>query len=84
MGYGIVPDLTTGKYMCLEPCEHRDCAANRKDFIENANCKICGKPLLAGDKFYYCSSEDFPDCDKNDKVHYVCEIERIVKERTNK
>ena len=68
MGYGIIPDLTTGKYMCLEPCNHTDCAANRKDFIENNLCKICNKPLLAGDKFYYTEQG------KNDKVHFACEV----------
>jgi len=71
MGYGIVPDLTTGKWMCLEPCNHRDCAAHRRDFIENANCKICGKPLVAGDKFYYVEHGE------HDKVHFLCEIDRI-------
>lgn len=75
MGYLIVPDLTTGEYMCLEPCEHRDCEANRKDFIENPNCKICGKPLKAGDKFFY------EEQGKTDKVHFLCEIERNEKQR---
>lgn len=74
MGYGVVPDLTTGKWMCLEPCKHTDCAANRRDFIENANCKICGKPLKAGDYFYYVEHG------KTDKVHRLCEMERIEKE----
>lgn len=75
MGYGIVPDLTDGKYMCLESCQHRDCAAMRKDFIDDANCKICGKPLKAGDKFYY------QEQGKTDKVHMICEIERVEKAR---
>jgi hypothetical protein len=81
MGYGIIPDMTTGKWMCLEPCTHRDCKALREDFIENANCKICGKPLEADDKFYYCNPEDFPGCKKTDKVHFICEIERIENQR---
>ncbi len=78
MGYGIIPDLTTGKYMCLEPCEHRDCKAMREDFIEHNLCGICGKPLEVGDKFYYVEQG------KNDKVHFVCELERVEKERVNK
>ena len=70
MGYAIIPDLTTGKYMCLTPCDHTDCAANRKDFIDHADCKICGQPLKAGDKFCYVEQG------KNDKVHFACELER--------
>jgi hypothetical protein len=73
MGYLIVPDLATGKWMCLEPCKHTDCAANRRDFINNANCKICGKPLLAGDYFYYVEQG------KTDKVHRLCEMEHIAR-----
>ncbi|MCK9369887.1 hypothetical protein M0R04_08285 [Candidatus Dojkabacteria bacterium] len=75
MGYLIVPDLTTGKYMCLEDCAHKDCMSIKRDFIGNPNCKICGKPLKVGDKFYYVEQG------KNDKVHFVCEIEQIEKER---
>lgn len=71
MGYCIAPDLTDGKYMCLEPCNHKDCAAIRKDFVDNANCIICGKPIKAGDKFYYLEQG------KTDKVHFLCELERI-------
>jgi len=71
MGYGIIPDLTTGEFMCLEPCEHIDCKANREDFIEHNLCKICGEPLLAGDKFYYCERG------KYEKVHFICELERL-------
>lgn len=84
MGYGIAPDLTTGEFMCLEPCQHTDCAALRRDFIENADCKICGEPIKAGDKFYYVEQDHAPR--KQDKVHFVCricELERIDKERAN-
>ena len=76
MGYGIIPDLTTDKWMCLEPCQHKDCAAMKADFVDNANCLICNQPLLAGDKFYYTEHG------KNSKVHFVCELERIEKERS--
>ena len=71
MGYGIAPDLTTGKWMCLEPCEHTDCAATRKDFIDNADCKICNKPILADDKFYYTEHGGVG------KVHFICELEKL-------
>lgn len=80
MGYGIIPE-NNGKWACLEPCEHSICKAFRKDFIEDMSCKICDKPLKAGDKFYYCNPDDFPNCTKTDKVHMLCEIERIEKER---
>lgn len=73
MGYLIAPDLTTGKYMCLEPCEHTDCAAHRRDFIEDANCRICGKPIQAGDKFYY------EGVGVTAKVHFACELARVCK-----
>ena len=78
MGYAIIPDLTTGTYMCLKPCQHTDCKSVKADFIDNANCIICGKPLIAGDKFYYVEHG------KQDKVHMLCEIERIEKERKDK
>ncbi len=68
MGYGVVPDLTTGKYMCLEPCQHTDCAAYRRDFIEDADCQICGEVIQAGDAFYYV------DHGRTPKVHHACEM----------
>ncbi len=70
MGYAIVPNIKNEVVVCQKPCEHRDCAAIRKDFIDNMTCKICGKPLEIGDKFYYCQQGN------QDKVHMICEIER--------
>lgn len=70
MGYAIAPKV--GEPLCCEtPCNHKDCAAMRADFIDNANCKICGKPIEHGDKFYYIEQG------KTDKVHFICEIERL-------
>jgi hypothetical protein len=80
MGYCVIPDLTTGKYMCLAPCQHRDCAAVKRDFIEHGKCVICGKPLENGDKFYYVGDTQ-NEKTKYDKAHMFCEIERIEKER---
>ncbi len=68
MGYLIAPDLTTGEYMCLETCGHTDCAANRRDFIVDAKCRICGEMIQPGDKFCYTEHGDTA------KVHYACEL----------
>jgi len=65
MGYGIIPKMGEPN-ICETPCDHRDCKANREDFIEHANCIVCGKPLLEGDSFYYHGAN------KYDKVHALC------------
>jgi len=75
MGYLVAPDLTTGKWMCLEECSHTDCAAMRRDFIEDSSCRICGEQIEAGDRFYY------QEHGATAKVHYACELERIAKSR---
>jgi hypothetical protein len=70
MGYGIIPNIKDESVLCQKPCKHTDCAAMREDFITNANCWICGKPLKAGDAFYYKS-----DKGKYTKVHRLCAME---------
>lgn len=71
MGYGIAPNMKDEKVVCQRPCQHSDCKAMRDDFIEHANCVICGKPIKAGDKFYYVEQG------KQDKVHFLCEITNL-------
>ena len=52
MGYYIVPDITNEAVVCQKPCQHEDCAANRKEWTD-AKCCDCGKPLKAGMAFYF-------------------------------
>jgi hypothetical protein len=73
MGYLIVPDNSKGKWWCKEPCQHKDCAANRKDWEIDNKCGICGKALKAGDKFYYTEQG------KTAKEHFLCSIARDSK-----
>lgn len=68
MGYLIAPRLDNDQWMCLEPCDHTDCAAMRRDWIENGKCKICGEQIEAGDKFYY------QEVGSTDKTHFACEL----------
>ena len=70
MGYLIAPDIKDEDVLCQKPCTHSDCAAMRRDFIDNPNCKVCGKPIEIGQAFYYNEQG------KTDKVHYFCEINR--------
>ena len=72
MGYGYVPDMTDENLVCQKPCKHTDCAANRKDFVKHADCVICGKPLLAGQAFYYHGEG------KYDKAHAACAQSQVV------
>lgn len=73
MGYGIVLDLKDPKWTCQQPCNHRDCAASRKEWTD-AKCAICGEPMLAGQPFYYTNQDDkkyykYPD---QEHVHAHC------------
>jgi hypothetical protein len=52
--------------MCETECTHSDCAAMREDFIQNANCVVCGEPLKEGDAFVYTGEA------KYSKAHYHC------------
>lgn len=70
MGYLIRPKVGE-PWCCEKPCNHKDCAAMRHDFIENGNCIICGNPIEDGEQFYY------KEQGKVDKVHFICEIERL-------
>lgn len=70
MGYGVIPEH--GEPWCCEvPCDHTDCAAFRRDFIEDSKCHICGKELKPGDRFYYIEHGGTA------KVHSLCEMERV-------
>jgi DNA-directed RNA polymerase subunit RPC12/RpoP len=51
MGYAIMIDLTDGKWVCLEPCEHIDCAENR-DFVKNNKCITCKERVLPNEAYY--------------------------------
>ena len=42
MGYYIVPDITNEAIVCQEPCQHRDCAANRKEWGPTPSAVIVG------------------------------------------
>jgi len=68
MGYCITPDMTSERVVCQKPCTHKDCAAMRRDFLDNAVCKICGKPIKSGEAFFY------QEQGKTDKVHFICSI----------
>lgn len=72
MGYGIVPNIYDENLVCQQPCEHKDCAANREQFGKQSKCRICGKGFVVGQKFYYEGKRP---------VHAlcVCEEERKVK-----
>lgn len=70
MGYCIAPDMKQEKLVCQSPCKHSDCMAIREDFITHANCRICGKPIKAGDAFFY-----EPERGKYTKVHRLCFME---------
>lgn len=53
MGYLIVPDIHRESVVCQDPgCGHSDCKAMRLEW-SHAECKDCGRPLKAGDPFYY-------------------------------
>lgn len=52
MGWYRVPDIKNEEVVCHNPCDHRDCEANRKEW-ENAKCCDCGEPFTAGMSFYY-------------------------------
>lgn len=47
MGYGFIP--TPGKHYC-KTCDHRDCAALRRD--AKKKCPLCGKGFDPEQKFY--------------------------------
>lgn len=70
MGWGIVPNIKDERVVCQQPCEHRDCAASRKQWGEG-RCGICGKPFLAGEKFYYR--------DDGGAEHAICNWEKLEK-----
>lgn len=54
VGYLVVPDITNEEIVCQQPCQHRDCLANRAEWTD-AKCVTCGKKLKAGMLFYYTS-----------------------------
>ncbi len=53
----IALDLKDKRFTCQSPCEHRDCAANRREWT-GAICGICGKPINPGQRYYYTWEED--------------------------
>ena len=73
MAWGIVPDIKDEKVVCQNPCEHRDCAANRKQW-ERAICHFCKKPLLPGEKFCFG--------DNNVPEHFWCAMEDAEQPKT--
>lgn len=74
MGWLIVPDITDDRMVCQNPCDHRDCAANRKQWGEG-KCRICGEGFKAGQRFYY---ED------RGAVHADCLEDETLKQVENK
>jgi len=52
MAAGYVPDMKNEDIVCQSKCKHRDCAANRKQWIDG-KCRICNKGFLPGKRFYY-------------------------------
>jgi len=52
MGYAIVPNIKDEAVVCQQPCQHKDCAANRAMWTD-AKCAICGLPMLPGQTFYF-------------------------------
>jgi hypothetical protein len=69
MGYGIFPDLTDGSTICKEACEHTDCAYWRK--VDKA-CALCGKQVVASQKFYM-DGERF--------MHDICVWEKVKEDQ---
>lgn len=70
MGYLIVPDIKNEEVVCQQPCNHKDCTANRRDFGLDSKCRICGMGFNAGDTFYYENTHEYPD--NHTMVHAGC------------
>lgn len=81
MGYGIIPDMKDESIVCQKSCAHGDCRANRDDFILHGDCVICGKPLNAGEHFYYHDTERLG---KYAKAHAICVIEQVEQAEKHK
>lgn len=47
---------------CVDPCEHRDCAAARRDAARP--CRVCGKPIGYG---VDCGADD-----DGNWAHWMC------------
>lgn len=60
------PDLSTGKWMCLEPCEHTDCAAWREK--SKKPCPLCGELFQAGRQVTEHEGQ---------YVHFSCLLDKI-------
>lgn len=53
MAIGYLPEPGTKYGPCLDPCEHVDCAATRRDL--ERPCAKCGEPI--GLRGYYVSDD---------------------------
>jgi Zn-finger protein len=52
MGYSVVPNIKDEKVVCQKPCEHRDCHANKSEWMFSV-CTWCKMPMLPGQNYYY-------------------------------
>lgn len=59
-----IPTPGTELGPCAQPCEHRDCAANRA--MAEAICTVCEEPIGYERRFFA------------GPVHYLCEIQRVA------
>lgn len=66
MAYLIVPNYKDQAILCQEPCNHTDCRIMRLDWLENGNCRICGKKLEPGQAFIYLQQGTYA------KEHWLC------------
>jgi hypothetical protein len=69
MPFFIAPNVNDETIVCQNPCTHRDCATMREDWIKNANCVKCGKPIEPGHGFCYTGNEN----NKWEKEHTYCD-----------
>lgn len=77
MASSALPEPGTEYGPCLEACEHRDCAATRRDAAEL--CTICEKPIGYG-RHHYSDGEQRADGSRP-LVHAVCFEEKVERER---
>ena len=86
MGYGIVPDIKDENVVCQKPCEHKDCAANRDEWMLSY-CSYCKQPMLPGKNFFYdlVEGEPMPNAAERSKrhIHAGCLFDKIESERVS-
>ncbi len=85
MGYAVVPNIKDETIVCQKPCEHKDCAANRDEWMFS-KCTYCAMPMRAGENFYYDldEGEKLPESSGERSkfhIHAGCMYERAEKKR---